>query len=238
MTTRILLRAGLFHLLALLVASSALHAQTPAANSTTFRTLALGKSLSNVYYDHDGKAVRITAGSSGFSSPYPGTPGSEIELYRELPPDKPGEVPRRVSLSTFELGEVGPFLILIKVDPENPDDLLIKVVDDSWELHPLGFMRVFNYSPRKALVKVGEEITELNPTQSHQFPYSDKLQVWLQAAVLEEEEWVLRVSAPQVIVPDSRSTVVMIDQEPSEDRPVTDALLVRNFIERAPQPTK
>ncbi|WP_309383129.1 hypothetical protein [Cerasicoccus frondis] len=229
------LKFGLSNLLVAIIGIS-LHAQEAASGAASFRTLALGKTLSNVYYDYDGEAKRLMAGSTGFSSPYQADIGKQVDIYREIPGEKPGAPPQKLEIANFTLKDAGPYLILFHVNPLNTDEVLLKVVNDSWELHPTGFMRVFNYSPRLAMIKVGDEVAELETSQSHQFPYSNKLQVWLQAAVLDKEKWSLRVSAPQVLIPNSRSTIVLVDQEPSEDRPVTEELLVRNFIERTPKP--
>ncbi|WP_309398364.1 hypothetical protein [Cerasicoccus maritimus] len=222
--------------LGIALASATALAQDAVETTASFRTLALGKTLSNVFYDIDGKPKTIMAGSSGFSSPYQTEIGEKVEIYREIPGEKPTDPPQKLSIADFTLPDAGPYLVLFHVNPLDTNNVLIKVVNDSWELHPVGFMRVFNYSPRLAMIKIGDEVAELRTSDSHQFPYSDKLQVWLQAAVLEKEEWALRVSAPQALIPNSRSTIVLVDQEPSEDRPVTEELLVRNFIERAPKP--
>lgn len=230
------LKSCLCGLLCTLTGVSA-QAQDTANSSASFRTLALGKTLSNVFYDYDGEAKNLMAGSTGFSAPYKADIGQRVDIYREIPGEKPGDPPQKLDIANFTLDDTGPYLILFHVNPLKSDEVHIKVVDDSWEIHPAGFMRVFNYSPRLAMIKVGDEVAELATAESHQFPYSNKLQVWLQAAVLDKEKWSLRVSAPQVLIPNSRSTIVLVDQEPSEDRPVTEELLVRNFIERAPKPT-
>lgn len=221
--------------LGLLLAEGSLQAQ-PVSSGVAFRTLALGKTLSDVFYDYKGKPVSVMAGSSGFSAPYRAEPGSLIEFYREIPPEKPGEAPVHLKLADFRLGDVGPFLVLIEVNPEDINDVQVHVVDDTWEKHPVSTIQIFNYSERMAMVKVGDEVAQMKTGQSHLFPYSGEMQVWIQAAVREEENWVLRVSGPQAILPNSRSTIVLLDQPPSEDRPITFEVLVRNFLEFAPKP--
>jgi len=115
-------------------------------------------------------------------------------------------------------------------------DISAKVIEDSWATHPVKTVRVFNFSRRRAMVKLADSIVELPTTESHVFPYPDGDQVWLQAATRENETWVLRVGGPQATLPKARSTVVLIDQQPSIERTNPRAVLVRNFIESEPPP--
>jgi len=212
-------------------------AQQPAPKPPVmFRTLALGASVADVFYDLKSSAVSVAAGSSGFSSPYVAPEGGRVVFYRVLPPEKPDAKPRHVPVAEIQLGEGGPYLVLMIVDPE-AGAISTKVVDDSWTVHPVKTVRLFNFSRRQAMVKLGGEVVELPTTQSHIFPYPDGTQVWLQAATKENETWVLRVGGPQVTLPKARSTVVLIDQPPSIERKNPFAVLVRNFVEFEPPPS-
>lgn len=220
--------------LAALFASEA-RAQPAPKPPVVFRLLALGETVSDVFYDLKAGPVSVLAGNSGFSSPYVAPEGGRVVFYRVLPPEKPELKPRQVPVAEIQIGEGGPYLVLMIVDPE-AGTISTKVVDDSWAVHPVKTVRIFNFSRRLAMVKLGESVVELPTTQSHIFPYPDGNQVWLQAATKENETWVLRVGGPQVTLPKARSTVVLIDQPPSIERKNPFAVLVRNFIEFEPTP--
>ncbi len=203
----------------------------------TFRMLALGAPVSNVFYDYHDKPIRISAGSTSLSSPRRADAGQEVELYRVIPAVEPNTAPTKETLSTFKLGNGGPYLVFMQVNPADKFDIRSHVVEDSWQEHPLGTIRIFNFSRRKTMAKVGDKIVELNPGQTALFDYAEgKHQTWLQAAVWEDGEWTLRTSNPQVTLPNTRSSIVLLDQPPSRDRPNTRELMVRNFFESAPQP--
>lgn len=210
------------------------YAQIAPKPPVVFRTLALGAPVSGVFYDVKGAPIPVTAGGSGISSPYVAPEGGLVALYRLQPAEKAGEKPYRVPVAAIRIGEGGPYLVLMIV-AEN-GDISAKVIEDSWTIHPVKTVRVFNFSRRRAMVKLADSIVELPTTESHVFPYPDGNQVWLQAATKENETWVLRVGGPQAILPKARSTVVLIDQQPSIDRTNPRAVLVRNFIEFEPQP--
>jgi hypothetical protein len=203
----------------------------------TFRMLSLGAPVSNVFYDYQGKPIRLSAGSTSLSSPRRAEAGQEVELYREIPPVAPSTTPTKEKLNTFQLGNGGPYLVFMQVNPADNFDIRSHVVEDSWQEHPLGTIRIFNFSKRKTMAKIGDKIVELNPGQTALFDYAEgKHQTWLQAAVWEDGEWTLRTSNPQVTLPSTRSSIVLLDQPPSRDRPNTRELMVRNFFEHAPQP--
>lgn len=212
------------------------HAQPAAAPKppAIFRTLALGSNVSDLFYDSLGKPVPITAGASGFSAPHLAPKNGRLELYRELPPATPEGKPRRTIVATLQLGEGGPYLVFMVTGQQSPSQTNALVVDDSWEEHPARTMRVFNFSQRRALVKVGETVSEIAPSQSRLFTWPDGNQARLQVATREAGGWVLRAGGPQLTPPHSRSSVILLDQQPSEDRPVTDELLVRNLIDSEP----
>jgi hypothetical protein len=219
----------------LAVFAAEVRAQPEPKPPVTFRTLALGAPVAGVFYELEGKPVAVGAGSSGFSSSYVAPAAGRVGFYRLVPAERPEEKPRRVPVAEVQVGKGGPYLVLMIVDPETAA-ISTMLVEDSWETHPVKTARVFNFSRRRAMVKLAEEIVELPTTESHIFPYPDGNQVWLQAATKENETWVLRVGGPQVTLPKARSTVVLIDQPPSIERRNPYAVLVRNFIEFEPAP--
>jgi hypothetical protein len=193
--------------------------------------------VSGVFYDdRQGKPVPVMAGSSGFSAPYTAPADGRVRLYRVTPAASPNIPEEHVTLSETPMFG-GPFLIFMAAAPATPSKPQVMVVDDSWETHPARTMKVYNFSHRVTMVKVGDTSGEISPGKSHLFPYPDGTQLWFQAATREESGWKLRISGPQLTLPEARSTAVLVDQLPSdENRPATDELLIRNFID--PQPPK
>jgi hypothetical protein len=226
---------GLLALATIILAARA-PAQTSPKAPATFRTLSLGTTVSGVFYDRQSKPVPVMAGSSGFSAPYTAPSDGHVRLYRVTPAASPDVPAERVTLSETPMFG-GPFLIFMAADPATPSMPHVMVVDDSWDAHPVRTMKVYNFSRRVTLVKVGDTSGEIAPGKSHLFPYPDGTQLWFQAATREESGWKLRISGPQLIMPEARSTAVLVDQLPSDEfRPQTDELLIRNFID--PQPPK
>jgi len=213
------------------------HSQASPAPTSTFRTLSLGTSISDIFYDYNSNPVPISAGSSALSVPYKATVGEPIELYQLIPPP-PGSsaAPKRESLASFTLEQEGPHLVLMHYRPGTKPALKIESLTDTWLEHPVGTIRVFNFSKRTAMVKVGDQVVTLSPGQSTVFNTTSQTQVWLQAAVNENSQWTLRASSPQLTLPNSRSTAVLIDKEPSIELPNTNELLIRNYIERQRTP--
>lgn len=226
-------------LLAGLLSPATIHAQPAPKPPVTFRAIALGVPVSDLFYDLKGESIAVTAGSSGLSSAYVVPPSGRVVFYRVLPPEKPGEKPRHAPVTEVQVGEGGPYLVVMMVNQET-SAVAALVVEDSWETHPVKTTRVFNFSRRLAMVKMGESLVELPTTKSHIFTYAEggqeRLQVRFQVATKENENWVLRVGGPQVTLPKTRSTIVLIDQPPSPDRANPVAVLVRNFIEFEPAP--
>lgn len=214
------------------------HAQSAPKPPVTFRILGLGAPVTDLFYYNGRQAVSVTAGSSGFSAPYPVPNDGRVEFFRVLPPEPPEEKPRRVTVTDLQLGEGGPFLVIMLTDPATPTQTRGVVVDDSWEKHPSGTMQLFSFSRRLLAVKVGDEMVELAAGQSRLFSYHGANRLSLQAATREGADWVLRIRSPKSILPDSRSTVVLIDQEPSPERPNPDGLRTLDFIDlEPPEPT-
>jgi hypothetical protein len=119
-----------------------------------------------------------------------------------------------------------------------PARLDLLAVDDSWEVHPVRTIRVFNYLKRRAraAVKIGGETIELPTGASHVFTYpgSDD-ESWVQVAVWEENGWVLRSSGPKATISQTRSTMILADTPPSAEDPDPRAVVITNLIEAAPK---
>lgn len=227
-------------LAATLLCSPFVRAQsTPTAEGppVTFRTLALGlTSVSGVFYDvRPGSAVSVSANNNSFSSPYTSPSGGIVSLYRLVPPVAPETKPQRVPLAETRLDKGGPWLVLMIPSPEDPKKIELQVVNDSWEVHPVMTMRVFNFSKRQAGIKLGEHTFELPPGGSQIVRYpADSDQVWLRAAMKDEHGWVMRASGPQATIPKTRSTLILADGRPERDNPETRGVTTSNLVDVAP----
>lgn len=213
----------------------------PVKPPVVFRTLALGMSTgTDILYDYKEKPVIVTAGGSAFSSPYSLPENRQLQFYRVLPPVPPEKTPRRQILADVNVGAGdGPFLLFMIIDPDKPTELQVKVVHDSWDEHPVQTMRMFNFSRRKTLLKITDTPFELSTAESRLFPYAAGTQIWMQAATFEEGRWEVRVSGPQLTLPKTRATVVLLDQPPTIEFPNAKDLLVRNFVDFEPaKPTQ
>jgi hypothetical protein len=212
---------------------------TSAEPPVLFRTLALAEVVSGIFYDDTrGRPVQLNAGS-GLSAPYTCPPDGVLSLYRQEPPVPPETTPRRVRVAETRLGKGGPWLLLLArlPGPAQTETVQVLALDDSWAAHPVGTMRVFNFSRRKALVKTGEETGELPVGGSRLFSYHGETdQSWVQVAMHEEDGWVLRAGGPQATIQKTRSTLVLADPPPTPVDPDPRTLLIRNLVEVAPLP--
>lgn len=213
------------------------HAQSEAPRAT-FRTFAIGENVADIFYELSGKPVPVTAATAGLSTPYDVPAGGRIVFYRLQPADTPEGKPQRVTVADVNLNGVGPFLVFMADKPGTPGKILVQVVDDSWQTHPVETIRLFNFSRREvaARIVIKEVVVELTPGQDRVLPYPVIGQFWMQAATKESTGWVMRVSAPQVAPPKARITAIIFDELPSPDRPVTRELYLFKFIEIAPKP--
>ena len=204
----------------------------------TFRTLGIGGDVSDIFCDLRGKPVPVTAAAAGLSMPYEVPAGGRIAFYRLRSAETPEGKPRRVTVAEVNLNGAGPFLLFMGAKPGAPGEVLVQVVDDSWQTHPAETIRLFSFSRRHVVVKIviKDVVVELTPGQDRILPYGATGQFWIQAATREAEGWVMRVSAPQVAPPTTRITAIMFDEQPSADRPVTHELQLVKFIDVVPKP--
>ena len=217
-----------------------LRAQQPLEKPVTFRAMAVGNSVSALLYElAPGKIVPLSAGSSDLSQPYASPPGGLVAFFREGPPERPGEKPKRIPIAKAQLGSGGPYLVVLSLPPTGSNGMSVEtiVVDDSWTAHPMKTVRVFNFSKRRAALQVGADNQELVTGGSHVFPYPPgKGSILFKVALMEEQGWVLRTNCPQGIIPNTRSTVIITDVVPTVDEPNPVDINVANVFDFSQPP--
>ena len=210
---------------------------TPDIPPVTFRTLALGlDSVSDVFYDlARGQPVSIAATNSSFSASYVCPKNGLVSIYRLIPPVPPETKPQRLPVAEARIGKGGPWLLLMIPSLENPKQVDVRIVDDSWDVHPVVTMRIFNFSKRRAGIKIDENTFEVPPGGSQIVGYPPNAdQVWVRAAMMDENGWVIRVSGPQATIPKTRSTLILADGRPERDNPETRSVTTSNLVDVAP----
>jgi hypothetical protein len=213
--------------------------QAPDIAPVTFRTLALGvESVADVFYDlAPGRPVSISGTNSSFSAPYVCPKSGLVSIYRLIPPVPPETKPQRLPVAEVRLGKGGPWLLLMIPSPENPRQVDVRVVDDSWDVHPVMTMRVFNFSKRRAGMKIGENTFEVAPGGSQIVSYPPNSdQVWVRAAMMDENGWVIRASGPHATIPKTRSTLILADGRPERDNPDTRGVTTSSLVDVVPPP--
>lgn len=242
-------------ILAVLLFGLAVRAQPTATDAkppVTFRTFAVGDSLSALFYDDRGKPVAVSAGNL-FSHPYTAPEGGRLALYRLIPNADPQKPPHRVPVATVTLGDAGPYFVFLTAihNPADPPRPRVEalVIDDSWEQHPEETIRVVNFSRVRVAVKIGDILSELASAEHRLFPYpmGEERKIRVQAAALTPDEgWVSRISGLKQFKRGARSTFVITDQMPPlregpssrPVEPIPGLLTLRNLIDTTPPPPK
>lgn len=213
-------------LLGLFVLPAKSQDQTQGAVPVVFRTLAVGNAtiVSGLFYEYQGKSIPLPVDGMSLSAPLPSPPSGRIALYRQLPPLKPGDPPRRIPVAEAQLGKNGPCLLLLTAaaDPTSPGATSISAlpISDSWDAHPVETVRVFNFSRRRAAIQLEADTTELATTQSHVTPFPKNTRIVdMKVAILEKGEWLLVSGNPPAIIPRTRLIIVLTDMAPTPENP-------------------
>lgn len=203
-------------------APTSLRAQTVPAQKPTpvlFQTLALGRTVNGLFYELKGKAVPIQANTTTLSNLYETNADRSVAIFRLVPQPDPQIPPKRVPVATLKLGENHPYLLLF-TGSSNPNDIVVRPIEDSWEIHPAGTFRVINHSRRGAAVRLGSENRVIASGESFVFATAGQGQDFdFKLASWEEGTWVLRAQAPQSIIPRTRATIIISDPAPSPQDP-------------------
>lgn len=212
----------------------------PAAPETkppvVFNTLSLNSTVSDIYYDLGNRQIKVSAGPTALSTIYKAPDSGSLTFYRLTPPTPPETAPTKVPLASVQLGDNGPYLLLML--RKKPGELSVRVIDNSWDSNPLLSSRVINASTRKTAVKVESDMAEIAPGEMHVFPPpgtpSDILE--LKIATLDENKWNLRILAPQALYPFTRNTFVIKEQTPSLECPAPDSLDIFTIVDATQPP--
>lgn len=223
-------------------AAEGVRAQEPLDKPVTFRTLAIGNTIGPFFCDlSPGKPSAISAGHSELSQSYARPKDGVLEFYSEGPPDKPGGKPRRIPLNKVNLGKGGPYLVLLfqSSEPTAPGGATtnVQAFDDSWDAHPLGTVRVLNFSKKPAAIQIGSTTAEVAVSGMHIFSYpSGKGYLSLKVAMMEDGNWSMRWNSAQGIVPGVRPTFVITDMAPTPEDPNPVAIDITSIFDVSPPP--
>lgn len=228
------------------LANGPVHSAQNDGADTVFNTFCVNLDgyVSGIYYDCRGEKIEITASNVGLSSPYKAPPGGLVSLYRELPPIPPETKPRRVPVAEIRLGTGGPWLVVLSATP-NPaspgqPSISASAINHSWEDHPVGMVRIFNFCPSRAAFQLAGQAFELAPGETRivPLPKSELPQLLVKAAVKKEDQWQLHINRPQRILPlgaTARLSWVLMEVPPDIENPEP-RFLLRNLLEDAPVP--
>jgi len=223
-----------------LLGSASLIADTANSGPQSFRTLAVRRAAPELYYQLGSKEIRLFASDSALSGLYEAPSSGKLELYTYTPADEPDLPPVKVVLAETQLKTAGESLLLIaRMTSENTPGLPkigLRTVDASVEMHPLNTMRVINFSNRRVASKVADEFAEIPSGGEYFFQIPPGNKVWVKVAAYEgvEKGWKLRNRAPNAVLPDTRSIMVLSDAFPSERDPKGENIVLRNVIDRNP----
>ncbi|MBT62294.1 MAG: hypothetical protein CML13_03690 [Puniceicoccaceae bacterium] len=211
-------------------------AQTSPAPEAQFRVVSMSD-VETVLFDLDKEQEVLIASVGTFSRLYPAPKDGNVVFYKETPNPESGLPPIKTPLAKSQLPSqsVGPYLILLI--PNNSPNTKLKfktvVLDHSLENFPANTYRVYNYSKRQLAVRLAEANLLLSTAESGSVPYPDGRKAWLKVAANDQDEgWLVVRSAPQPVGSNTRTTVFLVDIEPSELDPNPLGIMDRRIRER------
>jgi hypothetical protein len=199
-----------------------------------FRTVCvdINRSIGGIYYDYKTEQVELSAADGILSAPYRCPPSGIVSLYRLLPPTPPETKARREPILDMRLAPGGPWLVLLARD--NAGKMHAYPFEQSWESHPAHNVRIFNFSRSQIALKAGSREARLSPAQYELVAYPEAPHLWLKVAALaENNQWEVRTSTPQRVLPGTRATWILLDRPPTPDAPEP-RIVVRHLVEIAP----
>lgn len=195
-----------------------LPAQTPAPippKAVLFQTLALGTPVSGLFYELKGKPVPIQASTAELSRLYETDADRTVTVFRLVPSPDPATPPQRVTVGKLTLNENHPHLMLLTGAPQ-AEGITVQALEDSWKIHPEKTFLIYNHSKRTIAVQLGEKDQIIPSGKSHVFDsIGSGYDFNFKVASFEGGPWVLRVQAPQSILPRTRATIIVFDPFPT-----------------------
>ena len=186
----------------------------------------------------------IVASSNRFSPPLPLPTDRKIEFYRLVPAPAPKEPPRReIALRATVSQAPGAEPLLILLPREGPPDpavlrgpLRALEIDVSAAAHPLGQLRVFNFSTREAALHLGATISRIAPGRSVLVPLPEGASPWLSTAILGTEGWQRISGGPLTLRPGYRMTLFMVDSPAAKNHDTAPGVSIFRVMDRPTPP--
>lgn len=215
------------------------NAQTSRRPTITFRAIAVGDSAatSGLCYEDRGKSVGLAVTTTGLSQPCTRPASDVLTLYRELPPESPGQPPRRATVAEVRFEKPGDHLLVLTALREGAKPVSVRALamDDSWRISPAETVRVFNFCRRKLAVQLGADTPNLAPGQSHVSPFSkgdDTIE--FKVATWESSSWKTRFNSALGVIPKTRLLIVISDRQPTPDDPHPSEISIDTIYDTMP----
>ncbi|HSI10178.1 MAG TPA: hypothetical protein VK985_16455 [Rariglobus sp.] len=221
----------------LLLTAIGARAQTPPAPEPPppqFRVVTMS-GVETFLFDVEKKQELLTPGIGSFSRLYPSPKNREIVFYTMIANPDPKLPPAKVAVAKAQLPpqKPGPFLILLNKNPAGAElKFSTLVIDNSLDAYPINTYRVFNFSKRRLAANVAGIKMVLATGQNENAPYPSSRKAWIQIAADEKDAgWLLVSSSPQPVGANSRTSIFLVDIDPSERDPNPKGIVARRIRE-------
>lgn len=201
--------------------------------------------LGDVFYELKGRSVPVNVSNLAFSDPALAPPGGRVALYRFAAAPEPGLPPVRVPVLTTTVPDKPGASSLLVLYPEGPPPLntaldirplIPLLLDQSPAAFPPGTIRVFSFSARPAIVKIGDTAVPVPAFQLVPIPYPADQRTWLRVATVGDQGWQRVIGSPQSLGANTRLTLFLRDIAPSQYDPKPVGLLLGKILETLPAP--
>lgn len=225
--------------LALALAVTSLHAQTPAATEPTvtvkFRVVTWQSgSPATFSYKNNNKSIAVTElYAETRSKSYDYTGPETLYLYPAAPPatttpaTTPAEPPKPIARISIPTTIRYPLFILVP-NPAGPEPYRAVVFDDSPEVFPFQSYFLVNYSQKRVAASIGQSRVLIEAGQSHLAVSKDKVLNFMLGVSLEENGgWKLIYDDFFPNWPDLRTVIFIVD----DTRGTRPRLMIRSLLE-------
>jgi len=231
---RHLIRAAFSLLFLAAIAARAQTSPAPEPPPPQFRVVTMS-GVETFCFDVEKRQEVLTPGVGSFSRLYPSPKNREVVFYTMAANPDPKLPPVKVPVAKAQLPaqKPGPFLIVLNRNPSGAElKFATLVIDNSLETYPLNTYRVFNFSKRRLAANVAGVKMVLSTGQNENAPYPSSRKAWIQIAADEKDDgWLLVSSSPQPVGTNSRTTIFLVDIDPSERDPNPKGIVARRIRE-------